>query len=76
MKKETIEKIIANNRRPFAVHQIWAEVDRLETTNAKQREALKQIYAWWDAKDGHLTTHFSSTVTKRMESLRPLEVTT
>lgn len=34
--KDAIGNIIANNRRPFAVHQIWAEMDRL---NRKLQDA-------------------------------------
>lgn len=41
MKKETIEKIIRNNRAPIAAHQIWAESQnekRLTTFIDRQRE--------------------------------------
>lgn len=41
MTKETIEKIISNNRRPFAVHQLFAEFERLERETAK----LKKRYS-------------------------------
>lgn len=38
--------------------------------NAPLREALEQIFKWWDMHDGHLITHFHTPVYKRMEGLR------
>ena len=38
MTKESIDKILANNRHPFAVHQLWAAFDQLE----RERDAYKR----------------------------------
>lgn len=54
-KKETIEKIIANNRRGFAVHQIWAMIDKLEqelaTINAERAESRDTLKEMIKAQD-------------------------
>ena len=39
--KESIAKIIANNRRPFAVHQLWAIIDNLERQLKEARKVAK-----------------------------------
>jgi hypothetical protein len=37
----------------------------------KCRDALNQIFEWWDKKDGHLITHFRNAVAHKMEAFRP-----
>ena len=39
--KETVAKIIANNRRPIAVHQLWAIIDSLERQLKEARKVAK-----------------------------------
>lgn len=39
IEKATIEKIIANNRRPFAVHQIYRLIYGLEAENAELKRS-------------------------------------
>lgn len=62
--KATIEKIITNNRRPFAIHQIWAMFDSIERKHerelaAKEAEVaalLKEKQEWskiYRANYGH-----------------------
>lgn len=48
MTKETIAKIIQNNRRPFAVHQIWAEFEKLR--REKEAALLQLEYFRKEAK--------------------------
>lgn len=38
--------------------------------NAKLVAALRKIFSWYDAKDGHLTTHFPTPVCSQMEEIR------
>lgn len=46
--KESIGKIISANRRPFAVHQIWAEFNKLECENAVLRSRANATPALHD----------------------------
>lgn len=39
---------------------------------AAKGEALTQIFKWWDAKDGHLTTAFDLAVKHKMDGFRAL----
>lgn len=55
MTKESIEKIIANNRRPFAVHQLWAEFDRMERERDAYRRSVENAHAELD-KSGIIGT--------------------
>lgn len=51
----------------------WIQIaQRRANKLADMREVLEQIFAWWDAADGMLVTHYSSTVTPKMREFRSL----
>lgn len=43
-----------------------------ESIKLEAIDALRQIFKWWDLKDGHLVTHFHIPVNVKMESFRSL----
>ena len=58
------------NPLPEAVPAAFAR--ELEVENQKMKAALTQIFAWWDAADGTLVTHYPSSVTPKMREFRSL----
>ncbi len=58
------------NPQPEVVAADFARELEIELYRAKS--ALSQIFAWFDANDGHLITNFPDTVTPKMNEFRDL----
>jgi len=54
MTKQSIEKIIQNNRRPIAVHSIWAEFEKMRSRLGEFERAVERAHEELDKLSPYL----------------------